>query len=45
VARLLAAIAVDTCHGRATLFLVGLDLGFGFAPAPPPPPGPLIQAD
>jgi len=35
----------DTCHGRATLFLIGLDLGFGFAPPPAPPPGPLIQAD
>ena len=36
---------LSTCNGRATLFLIGLDLGFGFARARPPPPVPLTQVD
>jgi len=35
----------DRCTGRATLFLVGVDIGFGFAPTPPSPPPPLLHAD
>ena len=30
----------NPCTGRATLFLLGLDVGFGRAPAPRPPPAP-----